>query len=102
MADIQRMGGRFSPPETENGISVLTAAAPVAECADYPREVTAYSRGQGRVSLSLRVAGGVSGAAVQTGGKALNMDKEMAESPRKRGFPPFLRENYKGIFFNEK
>ena len=54
MADIQRMGGRFSPPETENGISVLTAAAPVAECADYPREVTAYSRGQGRVSLSLR------------------------------------------------
>ena len=54
MADIQRMGGRFSPPETENGVSVLTAAAPVAECADYPREVTAYSRGQGRVSLSLR------------------------------------------------
>ncbi len=54
MADIQRMGGRFDPPETENGVSVLTAAAPVAECADYPREVTAYSRGQGRVSLSLR------------------------------------------------
>ena len=54
MADIQRMGGRFDPPETENGVSVLTAAAPVAECANYPREVTAYSRGQGRVSLSLR------------------------------------------------
>ena len=54
MADIQRMGGRFDPPETENGVSVLTAAAPVAECANYLREVTAYSRGQGRVSLSLR------------------------------------------------
>ena len=54
MADIQRMGGRFDPPETENGVSVFTAAAPVAECANYPREVTAYSRGQGRVSLSLR------------------------------------------------
>ena len=26
----------------------------LAECANYPREVTAYSRGQGRVSLSLR------------------------------------------------
>lgn len=54
MADIQRMGGRFDPPEPENGAVLLTAAAPVAECAGYPREVTAYTRGRGRVSLTLR------------------------------------------------
>ena len=54
MADIQRMGGRFDPPVPENGISLLTASAPVAECASYAREVTAYTRGQGRISMTLR------------------------------------------------
>ena len=54
MSDIQRMGGRFDPPETENGVAVLHASAPVAACAGYPREVTAFTRGRGHISLVLR------------------------------------------------
>ena len=54
MADLQRMGGRFDPPETAGEEAVLTGAAPVAEMGDYQRELTAYSRGLGRLFCTLR------------------------------------------------
>ena len=54
MADLQRMGGRFDPPETEGEESVLTGTAPVAELGEYQRELTAYTRGQGRLYCTLR------------------------------------------------
>ncbi len=53
--DLQQMGGGTEAPETLGGEAVLTGEAPVAAMGDYAREVAAYTRGQGR--LSLRPAG---------------------------------------------
>ena len=54
MADIDRMYGKFQAPETGNGMAVLTGSAPAACMRDYQREVTNYTRGRGRLSLSLK------------------------------------------------
>ena len=54
MTDIQGMGGTVEPPEQEGDSSLLTGHAPVAGMRDYWREVTAYTRGRGRLSCSLR------------------------------------------------
>ena len=53
--DIQQMGGEAEPPETLGDEAVLAGEAPVASLGDYARDVAAYTRGQGR--LSLRPAG---------------------------------------------
>lgn len=53
--DIQQMGGEAEPPETLGEEAVLTGEAPVSAMGAYAREVAAYTRGQGR--LSLRPAG---------------------------------------------
>ena len=49
ISDLQRMNGETDPPETFGEETVLTGAAPVAALRDYAREVTAYTRGQGRL-----------------------------------------------------
>ena len=54
MNDLQTMGGSVEGPEQEGDLSVLTGHAPVAGLRDYWREVTAYTRGQGRLSCALR------------------------------------------------
>ena len=54
MSDVQRFHGRFDPPVTEGERSVLTGSAPAAAMGGYQREVTAYSRGQGRFSAALK------------------------------------------------
>ena len=54
MTDIQRMGGEFAPPEVaENGLFLLTGGAPVRRMRGYPREVTAYTRGRGRLHCTV-------------------------------------------------
>ena len=53
--DIQQMGGETEPPEAVGEEAILSGEAPVAAMGDYAREVAAYTRGQGR--LSLRPAG---------------------------------------------
>ncbi len=53
MADVQRMGGSFAPPELAGEIAVLTGCAPVAEMRGYPMEVTGYTRGKGRLACTL-------------------------------------------------
>lgn len=53
MADIERLQGSFDAPEQENGMAVLKGNAPVVTMRDYQREVVAYTRGRGRLSLSL-------------------------------------------------
>ena len=53
MADIQRMGGVVSPPESQGEEAVLTGRAPVSALGDYAAQVTAYTKGQGRLSLAL-------------------------------------------------
>ena len=54
LTDIQRMAGAFQPPETEGEMSVLTGSAPASEMRDYQMEVTGYTRGRGRLTLSFR------------------------------------------------
>ena len=54
MTDIQGMGGVVEPPEQDGEVSLLTGHAPVAGLRDYWREVTAYTRGRGRLSCALR------------------------------------------------
>lgn len=51
MADIERKKGVFDPPETEGDMAVLTGKGPVVNLRDYQREVTAYTKGRGRLSL---------------------------------------------------
>lgn len=54
MTDIQKMQGSFSGPFAEGELSVLTGSAPVSEMRDYQREVTAYTRGCGRLFCTLK------------------------------------------------
>ena len=54
MNDLQTMGGTVEGPEQEGELSVLTGHAPVAGLRDYWKEVTAYTRGRGRLSCVLR------------------------------------------------
>lgn len=55
MMDIEKMAGKCNPPEPGEEMSILTGKAPVATMGDYTKEVIAYSKGRGR--LSLKVAG---------------------------------------------
>lgn len=50
LTDIQRMSGEFEPPETEDDMAIITGTAPVASMRDYQVEVTAYTKGRGRLS----------------------------------------------------
>ncbi len=54
MSDIQRMKGSFEPPVTQGEYAVLTGSVPVAELKDYQRELTAYTKGLGRLSCILK------------------------------------------------
>jgi predicted RNA-binding protein with PIN domain len=54
MTDIQSMGGSVDAPEMEGDLTVLTGFAPVAGLRDYWQEVTAYTRGRGRLSCTVR------------------------------------------------
>ena len=49
MSDLQRMNGETAPPETFGEETVLTGSAPVAVLRGYAAEVTAYTRGRGRL-----------------------------------------------------
>lgn len=54
MTDIERMHGRFEPPQTDGGMTVIAGTAPVAKMQDYPREVIQYTKGEGRLSCTLK------------------------------------------------
>lgn len=51
MSDITRMHGRFESPVFEGENGILTGIAPVAAMQGYQREVNAYTRGFGRLSV---------------------------------------------------
>lgn len=55
LTDIQRMQGEYDPPETDGTQAIVRGSAPVRLLRSYQNDVTAYTRGRGR--LSLRVAG---------------------------------------------
>ena len=52
MTDIGKMQGKFSDPEMTGNLAVLTGTAPVATMQEYPMEVAAYTKGEGRILLS--------------------------------------------------
>ena len=52
MTDISKMQGKFSDPEMTGKSAVLTGTAPVAAMQEYPMEVAAYTKGEGRILLS--------------------------------------------------
>ena len=54
MTDLQRMDGRFEPPQTEGEFCVLAGSIPAASLGDYGRQVTAYTRGRGKLFCSLK------------------------------------------------
>ena len=56
MSDIGQMNGSFEGPEAENkqGMVRLTGTAPASEMRDYQREVWAYTKGRGRITLTLK------------------------------------------------
>lgn len=56
MSDIGQMNGSFEGPEAENkqGMGRLTGTAPASEMRDYQPEVWAYTKGRGRITLTLK------------------------------------------------
>ena len=52
MTDIGKMQGKFSDPEMTGKLAVLSGTAPVATMQEYPMEVSAYTKGEGRILLS--------------------------------------------------
>ena len=54
MSDIQKMQGKFKPPETEGNMAVLTGSAAVSEMRDYQKQVISYTGGRGRLFCNLK------------------------------------------------
>ncbi len=54
MTDIERMHGTFGTPENNRETAVLTGSVPASEMQDYQKEVAAYSRGNGRLFVTLK------------------------------------------------
>lgn len=54
MTDMEKLHGSFTLKERTGGVAVLTGTAPVVTIQDYQKEVTAYTKGHGRLSLSLK------------------------------------------------
>ncbi len=54
MTDIERMHGNCNLPEIINGEAILTGMAPVSTMSGYQTEVTAYTKGTGRLFCTLK------------------------------------------------
>ena len=50
MMDIDKMCGKMEPPIIENGTAILKGCAPVSLIQGYQKEITAYTKGLGRIS----------------------------------------------------
>lgn len=54
LSDVKIMGGEVTPPETGTETAVIEGSAPVSEIYDYPRDVTVFTKGKGRVSFTFK------------------------------------------------
>lgn len=54
MADVQQMSGRFDPPEAAGDTALLCGEAPVSEMTGYAARVAAYTKGNGRLSVTVK------------------------------------------------
>ncbi len=53
MLDIERMYGTVQAPEIDGDVATLSGTAPVATLREYAKEVSAYTRGKGRIRCTL-------------------------------------------------
>lgn len=53
MTDLERMYGKFETPQIQNGQAILIGSAPVALIQDYQKEVTAYTKGEGKIFCNI-------------------------------------------------
>ena len=53
ITDIQRMQGEYAPPETDGAQTILRGSAPVRLLREYQTELTAYTKGRGRLQLQV-------------------------------------------------
>ncbi len=54
MTDIEQMNGKFAPPLTNEDMTQLTGYVAVSTFADYQSELISYTRGKGRITLTLK------------------------------------------------
>ncbi|MCI8387138.1 MAG: GTP-binding protein [Clostridiales bacterium] len=54
MTDITQFGGHFSAPDSNGEYSIITGSAPTASMRGYHRKLVDYTKGRGRLSLSVR------------------------------------------------
>jgi small GTP-binding protein len=54
MTDLERRKASFEAPETDGDMSILTGRGPVSTLWDYQTEVTAFTKGRGRLSCALQ------------------------------------------------
>ncbi|MBQ8596575.1 MAG: TetM/TetW/TetO/TetS family tetracycline resistance ribosomal protection protein [Lachnospiraceae bacterium] len=54
MTDMEKMHGTFSLEQRSGAMAVLTGSVPVAAMQDYQKEVIAYTRGNGRLTVNLK------------------------------------------------
>ena len=51
-SDILRRNGTYETPQTEGDRAIIRGRAPVSEMMDYAKELTAFSKGKGKLSLT--------------------------------------------------
>ncbi len=54
MTDIERIYGKINPPENYGEYSVITGYAPVVTMRKYREDIAAYTKGQGKISCTLK------------------------------------------------
>lgn len=54
MADVQKMGGEFEPPQIGVETAVVCGSAPVVTMRGYQTELIAYTKGRGRMTCTLK------------------------------------------------
>ena len=53
LTDLQKMGASFGQPDIENGDAILTGNAPVSALGDYAEQLSAYTKGRGRLLVEM-------------------------------------------------
>lgn len=81
MTDLEQMGAKFDSPDSLDGTAILTGSAPVSAMEHYSQEVTAYTRGLGRLSFALDGYHPCKHAAQVIEAMAYDPEADLANSP---------------------
>lgn len=80
MTDLERMYGKFETPQIQNGQAILIGSAPVALIQDYQKEVTAYTKGEGKLFCNISGYGPCHNAEKVIAAKGYDADADL-ENP---------------------